>query len=95
MNENISLKGKVNKWEGMTSLNTICPLIPSSITCRVVVVKEDTNFAANPKSVLNMLSLDIKTGDEIEIILLGEHSELIKDTKTIKQIFSPWVVFSN
>ena len=91
MNENISLKGTVKKWQGMTTLNTICPLVASSITCGAVVVKEDTNFAANPRSTLNMLSLELKTGDNIELILLGEHSEIIKDTKSIKQIFSPWI----
>ena len=86
-----SLKGNLSRWMSYAELGNFCDNISKNVPCKIVLINSKTNFLANPKSALNTLSLNLNSGDDIEVVLIASSEyELNSCVNKIKNIFKAY-----
>ena len=89
-----SLKGKVIKWMPYSDLNLFCEQIRQEIPCKIILINTKTNFIANPKSLLNILNLQVAIGNELEIALISNSENELEDClEKTKKLFGEFVKY--
>lgn len=91
---NCSCFGIINNCPTPGELNSLCDQINKSISCKTIILNKRTNCIATPTSMLNMINLQLKNGDKIELILLADSEhELSSCSKKAKELLSKYIKF--
>ena len=91
--EVISKFGTVKHWLNYSQIIEMSTRF-SKFEEKLILCDIKNNTIANPKSVLNTLSLHITLGDRIELIVMGEWLQSTKNTtKEVTDFLSEYVNF--
>lgn len=91
--EVISKFGTVKYWLNYSQIIEMSTRF-SKFEEKLILCDIKNNTIANPKSVLNTLSLHITSGDRIELIVMGEWLQSTKNTtKEVTDFLSEYVNF--
>ena len=91
--EVISKFGTVKHWLNYSQIIEMSTRF-SKFEEKLILCDIKNNTIANPKSVLNILSLHITSGDRIELIVMGEWLQSTKNTtKEVTDFLSEYVNF--
>ena len=91
--EVISKFGTVKHWLNYSQIIEMSTRF-SKFEEKLILCDIKNNTIANPKSVLNTLSLHITSGDRIELIVMGEWLQSTKNTtKEVADFLSEYVNF--
>ena len=91
--EVISKFGTVKHWLNYSQIIEMSTRF-SKFEEKLILCDIKSNTIANPKSVLNTLSLRITSGDRIELIVMGEWLQSTKNTtKEVTDFLSEYVNF--
>lgn len=91
--EVISKFGTVKHWLNYSQIIEMSTRF-SKFEEKLILCDIKNNTIANPKSVLNTLSLRITSGDRIELIVMGEWLQSTKNTtKEVTDFLSEYVNF--
>lgn len=91
---NCSCFGTVSNWPAPGELGSLCDNISKTISCKTIMLNKRTNSIATPSSMLNMMNLQLKNGDKIELILLADSEhELSMNTRKAKELLGKYIKF--